>query len=153
MAKQAQYGNQWAIITSFLPGRTDMAVKNRWHTCIRSASRRTRKDEPEQTLATTPMFAATSTPLPDGSRAAVSLSSTSLRGSIGDITAAAAATESLSLSEEAQPEEGTSNIGKTPGGSDTASSLISAPSCTAAAGVLLMMNCSPSPATVTELAV
>ncbi|GMI41990.1 hypothetical protein TeGR_g8253 [Tetraparma gracilis] len=37
---QKKYGNSWAKITSFLPGRTDNAVKNRYWSATRSKARR-----------------------------------------------------------------------------------------------------------------
>ena len=44
VAKQGEFGNQWAAITRFLPGRTDMSVKNRWHTFVRSVQRKGRRE-------------------------------------------------------------------------------------------------------------
>ncbi len=37
---QKKYGNAWAKITSFLPGRTDNAVKNRYWSATRSKARK-----------------------------------------------------------------------------------------------------------------
>ena len=44
LRQQKVCGNQWARIAESLPGRTDMAVKNRWHTFVRSAQRKGHPD-------------------------------------------------------------------------------------------------------------
>lgn len=36
---QRQYGNKWATIAKFLPGRSPTAIKNRWHCLIRRTTK------------------------------------------------------------------------------------------------------------------
>lgn len=56
---QKTIGNQWAKITKFLPGRTDNAVKNRYHATVRAKSRGlmgdddTTVEEPQTPMSTT----------------------------------------------------------------------------------------------------
>jgi hypothetical protein len=41
-----QFGNQWAKIASFLPGRSDNCVKNRWHSTLKRRLERMATGEP-----------------------------------------------------------------------------------------------------------
>jgi hypothetical protein len=42
-----QYGNQWTTIASFMDGRTDNDVKNRWNSSLKRRIERIEKGEPE----------------------------------------------------------------------------------------------------------
>jgi hypothetical protein len=42
-----QYGNQWTIIASFMDGRTDNDVKNRWNSSLKRRIERIERGEPE----------------------------------------------------------------------------------------------------------
>ena len=45
MEMQSKYGNRWAKITERLPGRTDNAVKNHWHSSMKSKLKKTGSEE------------------------------------------------------------------------------------------------------------
>ncbi|CCI47072.1 unnamed protein product [Albugo candida] len=45
MEMQSKYGNRWAKITERLPGRTDNAVKNHWHSSMKSKLKKTGSDD------------------------------------------------------------------------------------------------------------
>lgn len=42
---QAKIGNQWSAMTKYLPGRTDNAIKNRWHAIVKA---QTQHESPSQ---------------------------------------------------------------------------------------------------------
>ena len=48
--KQNELGNKWALISKFLPGRTDMNIKNRYNQLQRQKLRQPKQPEPQPPL-------------------------------------------------------------------------------------------------------
>ncbi|GMH78427.1 hypothetical protein TL16_g07798 [Triparma laevis f. inornata] len=54
LSLQKEYGNAWAKITSFLPGRTDNAVKNRYWSATRSKARKAKQSGGQRSSVSSP---------------------------------------------------------------------------------------------------